>query len=455
VIEVKQRPVAELIAVPFIGGDGGGTGPLSWGQQSIWAEMARANNSLPMTATRALEPGETVEKFVEETSFYLSRYQCMRTLLAFEADGRISQVIADSGVAHIEVYEAGDEDPAEVAAEIALRYTWTPFDYAHEWPIRTALVRSGGVLAQLVFTLSHHVADPTSAIAMFEDMVSRDPTTGEPPRPPGLQPLAQARLQQEPSAIRVNEAALRFWETRLREIPPTMFPRADSTATRFEGRFREADFVSPALHLALRTVAARVGVNTGSVLFAAYAKALAEYAGVEPVAAMITVNNRFRPGLANAAGHMSQHGLVTLEVGDAPLDELARRARGRLLQSQKNAYYCQTDVDALMERIGRERGVTFDLLCLFNDRRSADEPFDVVPTSAEISAAVAATSIEWRTLPSLHQRLMLHIGDGPGAVATLVQADMAYISFEDLNALLRRIESIVVEAALEPVPTPT
>jgi hypothetical protein len=106
-----------------------------------------------------------------------------------------------------------------------------------------------------------------------------------------------------------------------------------------------------------------------------------------------------------------------------------------LLQSQKNAYYCQTDVDCLIERIGRERGVTFDLLCLFNDRRSPDEPLDVVPTSDGDRAAIP-TSLEWRTLPSLHQRLMLHIGDGPGAVATLVQADTAYISFGDLNALL-------------------
>jgi hypothetical protein len=310
------------------------------------------------------------------------------------------------------------------------------------------------VLAQLVFTLSHHVADPTSALAMFEDMVTRDPATGEPPRPPGLQPLAQARLQQEPSAVRVNEAALRFWEARLRAIPPTMFPRSGDAVTPLEDRFREADFVSPALHLALRAVAARVGVNTGSVLFAAYAQALSEMTGVEPVAAMITVNNRFRPGLANAAGHMSQHGLVTLDLADATLDELAVRARGRLLQSQKNAYYAQTDVDELIDRIGRERGVTFDLLCLFNDRRSPDEPLDVVPTEAEIRAAIPATTIVWRTLPSLHQRLMLHIGDGPGAVATLVQADTAYISFSDLNAFLLRVESIAVEAALQPVPTP-
>jgi hypothetical protein len=329
VIEIsRSRPVAERVPVPFVGGDGGGTGPLSWGQQSIWAEMARANNSLPMTAVRALEPDETMEKFVEELAFYLSRYQCMRTLLTFEPDGRISQVVADSGVAHIEVYEAGDEDSADVAAEIALRYTWTPFDYAHEWPIRSALVRKDGALAQLVFQLSHHIADPTSALAMFEDMVSRDPVSGEPPREPGMQPLAQALLQQEPSAIRVNEAALRFWEARLREIPPTMFPRADSSATRFEDRFREADFVSPALHLALRTVAARVGVNTGSVLFAAYAMALAEYAGVEPVAAMITVNNRFRPVWPRRPGTCRSTVSWTLEVGDAPLDELARRAGG-------------------------------------------------------------------------------------------------------------------------------
>src|SRR4051794_33734544 len=78
----QMSGVAERIAVPFAG-DGGGVGPLSWGQQSIWKEMARAGNSLAMTAVRTLEPDTTTDRYVDEFRFYLSRYQSMRTLLRF------------------------------------------------------------------------------------------------------------------------------------------------------------------------------------------------------------------------------------------------------------------------------------------------------------------------------------------------------------------------------------
>ena len=122
-----------------------------------------------------------------------------------------------------------------------------------------ALVRRAGALSHMVLTLAHHMADPTSAMAMFEDLTNRDPATGEPPRSPGIQPLAQARLQQTPSALRQNATALRYWEEQLRVIAPTMFPgpasrdrdpapaERDREAAREDEAWRywEAEFVSP------------------------------------------------------------------------------------------------------------------------------------------------------------------------------------------------------------------
>jgi hypothetical protein len=436
--------VAERVRVPFTG-EGGGVDALSWGQRSIWSEMVRAGNSLTMTAVRVLGPGATVDEVVDEYRFYLSRYQTMRTLLRFEPDGRVLQVVEESGTAEIAIYDAGGRDPGEVAAEISTHHTVTPFDYEREWPMRMALVRRDGVPTHLVVTLSHHVADPASAMAMFTDLGSRDPATGEPPRPPGLQPLAQARLQRAPAARRQNEAALRYWEEQLRVIPPTMLPLPDGPMPDRADRFWEADYVSPSLHLALGAVAARLGVNTRPVLYAAYAVALARTTGIDHVATTITVNNRFRPGLADAAGHMSQHGLCTLDVGDADdfgFDALVLRARRRLLLAQKHAYYAQDEVDELIARVGRERGVSFELLCLFNDRRGEDDPAGAVPREAE----VPASSIVWRWMPSLHQRLMLHFNPSPDSVSVLVQADTAYLDRGTVELFLRRMENAAVGA---------
>ncbi|MEU7876459.1 condensation domain-containing protein [Dactylosporangium sp. NPDC049140] len=437
--------MVERVGVPFAG-DGGGVGPLSWGQQSIWKEMATSGSSLAMSAVRALEPGATLDRFVDEYSFYLSRYQSMRTLLRFAPDGSVSQVVVDSGTAEIEVYDSGDRDPAAVAAEVSAQHYAVPFDYEREWPMRMALVRQAGALTHLVVTLSHHVADPTAAMAMFEDLSNRDASTGEPPRPPGLQPLEQARLQLTPSALRQNEAALRYWETQLLTLPPPRLPVPDDAAPP-EDRYWELDFLSPALYRALRAVAARLGVTTTPVLYAAFAHALGQATGTTRVATMITVNNRFRPGLADAAGHMSQHGLCTLDLAEGGFDDLVLRARRRLLTAHKNAYYAQGDVDGLIARIGRERGVSFDLLCLFNNRRSEDGPIKTAPAAADVRAA-GATTFDWRRLPSLHQRLMVHVNDAVDALSVRAQADTTAISRGDLTVLLRRMEATVVDAAL-------
>ncbi len=445
--------VAQRLPVPFEG-EGAGTGELSWGQQSVWKGMVESGVSLTMTAIRELEPGADPKEFVDEFEFYLSRYQAMRTLLRFEPDGRVLQVVHATGTAEIEVYDAGDRDPAQVAAEVEHHYLATVFDYAHEWPMRWALVRRDGVLTHAVAAIAHHVADPTSAMAMFEDLRDRDPETGKPRRPPGIQPLEQARQQQTPSAQRQNQAAQRYWEEQLRAIPPTMFPDAPPSDPndRYPGRYWEADYSSPALHLALRNVAARLGVTTSAVLYAAFARALSGTTGVNPIATTVTVNTRFWPGFANAAGPMAQMGLCTLDVGDTGLafGEIVHRARRRLFTAQKYSYYSPFEADALTERVGRERGVTFDLRCLFNDRRNEDGPIQTVPAS-DLRGAPATTA-KWKEIEGLHQMMMIHVNPDPSSLTALVQVDTAYFAREDMAAVLRRMEATVLDAALDPEP---
>jgi hypothetical protein len=440
--------VSERVPVEFEG-DGAGVGELSWGQQAVWKGMVDSGDSLTMTAVRPLGCGATMDDFVAEYGFYLSRYEAMRTLIRFESDGRALQVVHASGVAEIEIYDAHDRDPAEIAAEVDTRYASAVFDYQHEWPMRWALVRRDGVLTHAVTAIAHHVADGASAFAMFEDRRDRDPVTGQPRRPPGIQPLAQARLQQTPSARRQNDAALRYWEEQLRVIPPTPFPaaRPPESDDPTPGRFLEVDLSSPALHRAMRVLATRLGVTTRAVLYAAFAGALTSLTGVNPVATRVTVNNRFRPGLANAAGPMAQLGLCTLDTADANFEELVLRARRRLLVAQKYAYYSPDDADGLVERVGRERGVAFDLRCMFNDRRGEDGPIETIADEAEIRGARPGTTLDWREVDKLHQRLMIHINDHPTAVAATVQVDTAYLSRADTTALLGRMEELAVAAA--------
>ncbi len=445
--------VSERIPVPFAG-EGSGTGPLSWGQQAVWQGMVASGVSLTMTAVRELPPDAQVAQFVDEFGFYLSRYEVVRTLLRLDPDGGAQQVVHSCGTAAIEVYDTGGGSPAELAADVERHYIVKVFDYEHEWPMRWALVRHHGVLTHAVVAMAHHIADPPSAMAMFEDLRDRDPVTGEPPRPPGLQPLAQAQLQASPQGRRLNEASLRYWEQQLRVVPPTMFPGAHPPHPGAHGpqRYWEADYRSPALHLALLATAARLGVSTGAVLYAAFAGALARVTGVGHVATAITVNNRFRPGLAVAAGPMAQLSLCTIETAGATFDELVSTARRRLLLAQKHAYFSPFDGDALIERVGRERGITFDLRCMFNDRRGGDGPIQTVPTAAQVHAALPATTTQWREVDGLHQAWMIHVNQHPDAVDALVQVDSTHLPLADARELLRLMESAAVDAVREPVP---
>jgi hypothetical protein len=437
----------ERIPVAFKG-EGEGTGELSWGQQAIWKGMADSGDTFTMSAVRQLKPDARTDDLVSELGFYLTYYEAMRTLFRFEPDGRTLQVVHSSGTAEIEIYDAGQGDPAELAAQIDRHYATTPFDHQHEWPLRCGLVRRDGVLTHAIVAIAHHVADGVGAMAMVEDRRGRDPVTGRPPRTPGIQPLAQAALQRTDAVRRHNDAALRYWEEQLRLIPPTMFPAAAPPSAVAAGRFWEADYTSPALLLALRAVAIRLGVSTGAVLYAAFAEALAATTGVNPVATTVTVNNRFRPGLTNAGGPMAQLGLCTLEVSGASFEELALKARSRLLSAQKYAYYAPFENDEVVRRVGRERGVTFDLLCMFNDRRNGDGRLEKAPDPAEIRDAMPATTTDWREVENLHQRLMIHVNDHPTALTAAVQVDTAYLSREGVTALLRRMEGTVLEAAL-------
>lgn len=429
--------IAERVPVPFEG-EGSGIGELTWTQRSIWDDMQRAGISLAMTMRRPLPPGATVEEFVDEYRFYLSRFQAMRTVLRFEPDGRVLQVVHATGTAEIKIYDAGDRDPAEVAFEIEQGYGFGRFDYENEYPIRLTLVRKAGVLTHLIVAIAHHAADVNAAMAMFEDRRDRDPATGRVPRPPGIQPLAQAALQQTPSAKRQNEAALQYWQEQLRIIPPSMFP-GTRPQEQHEG-FWYADYSSPTMYAAVHATAARVGGGVGPVVYAAFAAALARWNGLGLVATQITVNNRFRPGFANAAGHMVQHGLCTLDTQEVDFDKLVQNARRRLLSARKNGYYVQADVDALIERIGRERGVEFDLLCLYNDRRSDDRPVQADERGSDPGAA----TLTWRKVDHLHNRMIVHVNDGPAnALAIQVQLDTAYISRSEVQAMLERMERIV------------
>src|SRR5215469_14053340 len=97
-------------------GEGAGVAELSWGQREIWSVMRSVGRSLYLGGVRQLPPGRTAGDVAGDLRFIMARHQSMRTRLRFLADGTPMQVVADRGEVPLEIIDAGDEDPATVAA---------------------------------------------------------------------------------------------------------------------------------------------------------------------------------------------------------------------------------------------------------------------------------------------------------------------------------------------------
>jgi hypothetical protein len=170
----------------------------------------------------------------------------------------------------------------------------------------------------------------------------------------------------------------------------------------------------------------------------------------------VLVNNRFRPGFAESVTPLTQSGVCVVEV-DATFDEVVARAVRASTRAAKNAYYDPLRSDELIAAVGRDRGEEIELSVFFNDRRAQvglPDP-DRIPTTAEVCAAVARSTLRWeRRLDRFDHALFIHVNDVPETIDFLICADTHRVAPADMELLVRGLEAVVVEAALDPAAAP-
>ncbi|WP_433219028.1 condensation domain-containing protein [Dactylosporangium sp. CS-047395] len=415
------------ITVAFAG-EGSGTGELTWGQFAAWRSMQVVQAVEWAGGTMPLEPGTTVDGIAELLGFIMSRHQSLRTRLRFE-DATPLQDLAPAGEIVLEVFGA-DSDPSAIRAQ----YESAPWDPVTDWPVRMAVIADGERALHLVALYCHMVIDGYGFEALVADLAN----LGTDAPVEGIQPLELARAQQGRAARRQHDASLRYWERHLRAIEPRRFPRALEPQPM---RWQEATLTSPATDRAVHLLAERTKVHSGTVLLAAYAVVLARLSG-QPVGAFrIVVSNRFRPGFAASVSNLAQAGLAVFDAGgDADFDEVVARAWSAQLAAGMHAYYHPRDLWALVDRVGTERGVELDTMCYFNDRRrsAAQAP----------PAATGPSTLRWG--PSSNEydaTCFLHVDAGGDGLELTWRVDTAAVSPDMLEAGLRGIERLTVDAA--------
>lgn len=479
--------MVDRILVPFEG-EGAGTGELSWGQREMWEAIRKVGSSLALGGVSPLAAGMTVADVGAVLRFVTSRHQSLRTRVEVDADGVPRQVVATAGQVPLEVVDveaagaaavaasaedlgagagrsggrpgaraAGADDPmaAAVAAAVRDRFHDREFDYADEWPVRMAVIRRRGAVTHLVAMYCHLAVDGGGVEALIADLAAMDAGSGRATGPVrGMPPLEQARRQRSPAGRRQNDVTLRYWEQLLRTVPTRQFPLVADPG---QPRYRDADFDSPALYLAVHALAARTGLDSSAVLLAAVSVALARVTGVNPTVLRLVVSNRFRPGFAASVATVSHPGMCAVDVAGISVEQVVLRAWQGGLAAYKNAYYDPIGRDELIGKIRADRG-GLDLGCYINDRRSPAhrDLTGPVPTAADIRAARPRSTMRWRQRPvdPASDPLFVHVNDSPDSVDLRISVDTHCLSAATAEAFLRELDEGTVAAALTPG-TPT
>ncbi len=433
------------VVVQFAG-DGCGVAELSWGQQEIWGVIQDKDNSLPMGGARALPPGQTVADVAAGLGFIMSRHQALRTRLRFGPDGKTEQVVHACGAITLEVVDAGERDPGEVAAAVAAGYKARKFDYENEWPLRMAVITHHGDATHVAQMVCHIALDAFGLAVLYDDFDHRDERTGP---VAAVQPMEQASWQRGPSGRRAHEASMRYFERLAASAPDRLI---EASADPRQPRFWQVTLDSPAGYRAAGILAARLGLSTSPVLLAAFAVALASVSVSRRVAMHLVVSNRFRPGFADSVSPVMQTCLGVIET-DGPFEEVVRRAWQSGLGAYKHAYYDPAGKREVSRRLVAERGGEPDWSVVFNDRRVLSGEFADTISAADgapsLRDELSRSTLTWGDRTDTPQiKVFLSICDVPGTLCCELWADTHFVSPADMEGLLRRIETVIVDAAL-------
>ncbi len=439
-----------------------GAGPLTWGQKAILRDMGDYSTQFSMGGMTHLAPGSTIEDAGARLTELMRRHAALRSRLSSDSSGHPGQEVAESGQVDLDILTIPEGvDGADIGRFLdELMATWplTPFDFQRDWPMRMAVVRQGGTCLHVVWALSHLATDGGSHQLIVADMMPGgmvSPSLSDPPR---MQILDIAASEHEPQLRQLSARTMRFWESQLSKIPALTFGEPVTPPSQAGERYQRARFSSAAAHLAMQAIAIRTQTDAARVAVALIATAIGRATGVHPLTIKVTVNNRFRPGLAKVIAPIAQNSVVTVNVTDASVDEVVARTRSASMTAGMRAYYDPDDLSELMERLDAERGYAGRPSFRINDQRAmvmrAPQVADASDlTPARVSQKLEQTALTWlgpMDDMGLYDQAMVLIENRRDVLSLHLMWDSWSLSSQQVEALLRGVEEVAVEAAFDP-----
>jgi hypothetical protein len=439
--------------------------PLTWGQRALWIAMRRRGPEqfmINMTKIVLVPDGAAVDvtSAVSAVGALVSRHSSLRTRIE-DADGQPRQVVAPDGELPVLLFnvdsgtggEGVADDGVAVARQVARQLAAAPFDHAHEWPQRVALVLAGDRVRQIVFVFSHTTVDLWAAEIVLRELRLLL-SGGELETPPGPQSVDVARREQGADRSH-SDRAVAHWVRGFGRLPEQTLPRVGPPLT---PRFQRWLLVSEVADTASRLVAGRFRVTGSTVLLAATAAVLSAWSGTDVCGIHSMSNNRSLDGYRNAIAKLNQLALVVVDVADRPsFAELLSRVWRAALQAYRHAHYDPQDMERGYEAAGYPYATGVSPHCYFNDSRlSVDTDVSGRATAEdEVRAALTRSSLhKAETYEHFTWRLRVQVLPMPARVAIALTGDTGYLPPPEAERFLRDIERLLVEAAFRDVPWP-
>ncbi|WP_026423538.1 condensation domain-containing protein [Actinokineospora inagensis] len=424
----------------------GGVGPVTLGQRNVLRWVGQdGDRSGVLPAFVELGPGCTVAEIVGALGVLVARHEALRTTFELDDPEAPRQRVHDEGEVELTLHEVSG-DRLTFIGELVFWALGVPFDVVNGLPLRVLVITEDGAPTVVVLVFNHVAVDAAGAAIVGEQMTAllagRDDLAEE----RGHQPLDQAEWEHSEVGQRRTRSALKYWDTRLRQVPQAMCampPHPDGAKGYLERRM-----VSSAIASAVRILSARTGASHSTAVLTA-ASALVAVRTATPEGVMVSIcGNRFRSSWREYVGPLAQDALVPFRLNDdATFDDVLRQLQATTINAYRYAQFDSAELWDVINKVGRERGTHFHRDAVFNDLGAASATAAVNAPEDPV-AAMADTEIVPMGDRALPTAFLLTLGGVDETQADVrLHVDTRRFAPAEVDQFLLALERLLVTAA--------
>ncbi len=426
----------------------------SWGQQAIWEIIAGVAPHDEHTNLELVVPGPVrggLPFVLDVLRLVIAEHDSLRTRYEFAEPDHLRQRLVERASLPVEIWDVTCGDALAVAEKMRHRFHNESYDITSGLPIRAGVVMRNDVPSFLVLGLSHMVTDGWGLQVLMDELkelFDSPPRNADPTRLNSVrwQPRDQVELESSPAAVKRKERSVGFLASQLRAFPSAMFP-VPSYPDR-KPRHLWGHFVSDALGAAARTIAGRRRVSSTAAILAAFSVVLSYKARRDSCCLFIGFANR-QPQSMSAIGPYMQSVPLRVGASGSSLWEIIKSTHREAMRAYRFAQYPPGERREVWDEVNNARGIEVTQEFFFNSLVvSAAASVDDAEPSGRLDAP-AESSLTWRT--GLERGgTKLYVGVQSTSELDFI-ADVRFFSPEEVEAILRAVELLLVEGAKKDV----